>query len=137
MVNMKHLAVNLLAVAAMTACMDEPVRQIPVQDSLSNHVKSERQLTVVVDVRCDIGLSYANLWNATVRDVVNGQLSDRTLQLRVLSNPEGRLYAGRFRTIEEKSVKLRFRKLDEMPFGLEGFVATDGTVWQLVDVDAR
>lgn len=100
-------------------------------------MKSEPQLTIVVDARCDLGLSYANVWNATVRDVVSGQLADRALQLRVLPNPDGRLYQGRFRSIQEKSVTLRLRQLHEMPFGLEGFVATDGTIWQLIDVDAK
>jgi hypothetical protein len=82
----------------MTACVDEPVRP---RDRSSNDVRSEPQLTIVVDARCDLGLSYANLWNATVRDVVHGQLADRVLQLRILANPDGRLYAGRFRSIEE------------------------------------
>jgi hypothetical protein len=100
-------------------------------------MESEPQLTIIVDVRRGHGLSYCNLWNATVRSVVHGKLADRTLELRILPNPDGRLYAGRFRSMEEKSLKLRLRQLHEMPFGLEGFVAADGTIWQLVDVDAK
>ncbi len=95
------------------------------------------QLTIVVDARYLTAMGYGNIWRATVREVAAGSLADPELQLALFGNDDGRLYGGRFRSdrTQERGVTLRLRRVPELPAGLEGFVAKDGSIWSIVGID--
>lgn len=94
------------------------------------------QLTIIVDARYVTAMGYGNIWNATVKQVVSGQLSDAKIQLSLFDNAAGTAYHGRFRGgREEQGAKLTLAPISEMPAALEGFVAGNGTIWQIVGVD--
>ncbi len=132
------MKVVVLTLAVIAACMGGAVQQIATSgDSQVAIMEPDPDLTIVVDVRLAGGISYALLWKATVKRVVHGDLPDRAFELNLSPDPGGERYSGRFQSVAETSVKLRLRKLPEMPFALQGFVAADGTAWQLVDVDAK
>jgi hypothetical protein len=93
------------------------------------------ELTIVVDARYLRPLGYGGVWRATVRAILEGELADRDLRLTVFNDLGGRMHAGRFQHDRETAVRLRLRSLPERPAALEGFVADDGTVWELVAVE--
>ena len=107
--------------------------------STSSTSESRVRLTIVVDAKYEYPMGYGHVWNAKVRKVVDGTLTDRTVEVSLYPNADGRKYAGRFRSVrgDEKSVRLRLRRGAEMPAALEGFRTSDGTVWELIDVDGR
>ena len=94
------------------------------------------QLTIIVDARYVTAMGYGNIWNATVKQVVKGGLPDAKIQLSLFDNAGGAAYHGRFRGgHEEQGVKLTLTPVPDMPAALEGFVAGDGTIWQIVAVE--
>jgi len=93
------------------------------------------QLTIVVDAQYLISTGYGTAWRAQVREVVAGQLADDLLRLSLYEDGDGRRYRSRFRIgSEAKGVRLTLRKLAEHPGALSGFVAKDGSVWEIVEV---
>lgn len=92
------------------------------------------QLQIVVDASYIIGMGYGHIWKATVREVLAGTLPDREIKLSLLDNSSGTLYGGQFRSGKVDGARLTLRKIEERPAALVGFVAADGTIWQLADV---
>jgi hypothetical protein len=96
---------------------------------------SDEQLTIVVDAQYLISTGYGTAWRAQVREVVGGQLADDQLRLSLYEDSDGRHYRGRFRMgSEAKGVRLTLHKLAKHPGALSGFVAKDGTVWEIGEV---
>ena len=135
MVNIKYL---MMVTVMMAACGRESA--LPGSGSADCGDLSRTpapELTIVVDVTNAGATGVSNLWDATVREVISGTLSDRTVLLRVRPDPFSEGYAGHFQSIEEKSLKLRLRRIPERPIVLEGFIAADKTIWQLVEVSTK
>ena len=67
------------------------------------------------------------------REVGSGALADRALHLITFVDDDGAAYGGRFRTLtEQRGVTLTLHRLAARPAALAGFVAADGTIWELV-----
>ena len=93
------------------------------------------ELEIVVDANHAMAMGYGHAWKATVREVVTGELADPQLNLLTLANASGTFYHGRFQKLDEQhGVKLTFRRIPQRPAALAGFVAKDGTIWEIVDV---
>jgi hypothetical protein len=90
------------------------------------------ELEIVIDAKYVRAMGYGHIWTATVRRVVGGELADPSVALRTFDDVDGDLYHGRFQArAEQREVTLTLRRVAERPAALAGFVAADGTIWQL------
>ena len=124
----------IIVALGATACASDPGTTRPArsQDSkVSDMTKPE--LEIVVDAKHAMAMGYGHGWKATVREVVAGELADQEIVLRTVVNREGTRYGGHFKTVDdERGVTLTLRRIPERPAALVGFVAADGTIWELV-----
>jgi hypothetical protein len=130
----------MLAMLLMIACTQPAAERAGAPRGAVTPMTSEPravpELIIIVDARYFLAMGYGHVWKANVRNVVDGTLKDSVIELSLLDNHEGRKYAGRFRGGEEVAVRLRLRRVPELPIALQGFVGKDGTIWELIDVDA-
>ena len=84
-------------------------------------------LTLVVDVSAPIPIGYGNAWHAEVRKVVAGALADPHV---LLSAFETELPCCG----PHPQVEVTLRRVPNRPAALAGFVAADGTIWEMVSV---
>lgn len=90
------------------------------------------RLVVVVDTDRSIEMGYGYRWHATVKQVVEGKLADAELWLEVHGAD---VYNGHFQCCDpEQNVQVVLQRIAARPAALAGFVAKDGTVWEIVDV---
>lgn len=122
--------------AAAPACASDhaPARTAPVHDSKASDM-TQPELQIVVDTTYAMTTGYGHAWKASVREVKVGELADPALTLLTVANREGNRYNGRFRNLgADAGVTLTLRKVAVRPAALAGFVAKDGTIWELVGV---
>ncbi len=94
-------------------------------------------LTLVLDLEISIPLGYGNTWACEVRDVVSGELADEVISLHTSAFVPDEIYNGYFQHYSPgryRALEITFRRLDERPGELSGFVADDGTVWEITGV---
>ncbi len=93
------------------------------------------ELEIVVDAKHAMAMGYGHAWKAAVREVVSGALADKEISLRTAVNREGTRYGGHFKAVEDQpGVRLTLKRIPARPAALVGFVAADGTIWEIVDV---
>lgn len=93
---------------------------------------SSSELEIIVDAEYLRAMGYGHLWRATVREVVAGQLADPIVELRAFDDEDGEIYHGRLRARDaQRGVTLLLRRIAARPAALTGFVAADGTIWEL------
>src|ERR1044071_5378156 len=69
--------------------------------------KPMQQLTIVTgSARHVLDTGYGVVYQAPVDKVVDGELADRKINLHLFSNPNGKLYAGHFRSFDQAPVTL-------------------------------
>lgn len=123
------LGAAALALAAAACGADDAHPSTPRERAMSNP-----ELEIVVDVTHVREGGYGHTWQATVREVRHGALADATVQLSTVGNDRGGRYGGHFRTKDaEAGVTLLLERVATRPPALAGFVATDGTIWRIVD----
>jgi len=126
----------IAALATGPACGSDspPVHPAPSRDSKVQDMTTP-ELEIVVDAKYAMSMGYGHAWKATVREVVTGTLADQQLNLLTLANASAKLYRGHFQKLDEqRGVKLRLHRVAQRPSALAGFVANDGTIWEIVDV---
>jgi hypothetical protein len=97
--------------------------------------RSSAELEIVIDARYVRGMGYGYVWRATVKQVVAGTLADGEIELRTRMDPSGAFYGGRFsKLVDQDGVTLALRRIASRPAALVGFVAKDGTIWEVVSV---
>jgi hypothetical protein len=123
-----------LALAVAACGPDNAVQHpSPPRDSESPNMPTPA-LEIVVDATFVADVGYGLVWKATVRQVGAGALADQTLHLTTFGDPDGAQYHGHFReTTEQRGVKLTLHRVAKRPAALAGFVAADGTIWEIVD----
>jgi hypothetical protein len=96
---------------------------------------STPELQIVVDAEYLMGMGYGHVWKARVREVKAGTLADPEVSLSTFPNGDGARYGGRFKGLgTEQGVTLSLRRIAKRPAALVGFVAKDGTIWEVVEV---
>src|SRR5262245_35859560 len=125
---------TILAIALFAACAPAAAGQA----GTASH-SGGTQLAIVADVKYRVTMGWGHYWDATVREVLEGKLAQQTFTMSLHSNEDGRRYSGRFQDLrrQENSVGMRFHKLPESPVPLQGFVPSDGTTWEIVDVSPK
>ena len=89
-------------------------------------------LVLVVDTDRPIPIGYGYKWHATVKRVIKGTLPDAEVWLSVHGAD---VYGGHFQCCApEQGVEVTLRRIAKRPAALGGFVAKDGTIWEIVDV---
>lgn len=91
------------------------------------------ELRLVLDTTAGDAHGYGYAWPSRVREVLVGTLSEDAILLNTYdSDPR---YRGHFACCApEVGLELGFRRRPDLPAALEGFIAKDGTIWELVDV---
>lgn len=87
-------------------------------------------LTLVVDTSRPIPIGYGNRWHADVRQIVRGQLAEDAIWI---SAYRADVYDGHLKRAEQ-GLEITFRRIAARPPALSGFVAADGTIWEIVAV---
>ena len=88
------------------------------------------ELQIVIDASYVVDVGFGRAWKATVR---SGALAQPAFKLTTFADVTGELYGGRFRdTTEQRGVTLTLQRVAKRPAALAGFVAADGTIWELV-----
>jgi hypothetical protein len=126
---MKRMVAILCASALAVACTSESKPKSEGTSAMS----SAARLTLVVDLTYVIAMGYGHRWKGTVREVRGGTLADPTINLSLM----GTDYGGVLPCCDAKSgLVLEVEPIAKAPAALEGFVAADGTVYQLVSLRA-
>jgi len=91
------------------------------------------ELHLIIDTVGGDAIGYGYAWPSKVQRVVAGTLPDDAIMLHT---HDADRYRGHFKCCAgERGVGLSFRRIPDMPAALQGFVARDGTIWEIVDVD--
>jgi hypothetical protein len=91
------------------------------------------ELHLIIDTAGGDAIGYGYAWASKVQRVVAGTLPDDAI---LLHTHDADRYRGHFKCCgPERGVGLSFRRIHDMPAALQGFVARDGTIWEIVDVD--
>lgn len=118
-----------VALVVAAACGHNPPQS-------SDRKPSMHELTIVTgSARYALDIGYGRVYQTPVAKVVEGELADRTIGLRLFVNMDGSLYAGHFRDIDQPPLTLRFARAPSSSDIYEGFTAADGTTWKLVSVE--
>ncbi len=128
------IAIAIAATAAAAACGTDGSRERPAPPRPSESpTMSTAELRIVVDATFVADLGYGLAWKATVREVGAGALADHAIHLTTFGDDDGATYGGHFRgAAEQRGVTLTFQRVAAQPAALAGFVAADGTIWELV-----
>lgn len=133
-----HVRVRACAAAviacAFAACASDGSAERTAPRTNESPTMSTPELEITIDATHVGDIGYGRVWNATVRAVGAGALPDQTIKLTTFANAKGDFYHGHFRLPDEqRGVKLTFRKIPKRPAALAGFIAKDGTIWELVE----
>ena len=91
------------------------------------------ELRLIIDTAGGDAIGYGYAWPAKVQQVIDGALPDDAIMLHT---HDADRYRGHFKCCSgERGVQLSFRRIGDIPAALQGFVARDGTIWEIVDVD--
>jgi hypothetical protein len=125
--------VAALAVIVIACASDGGAEQASLHRDSKGSNMSTAELEIVIDAQHVRGMGYGHVWKATVTRVVAGELVDQEIELRTRMDPGGSFYGGRFKDLDpQKGVTLTLRRIPSRPVALVGFVAKDGTIWEIV-----
>ena len=128
----------LLALLPFTACNrdhTQPRAQstMPTSSNSRDAAVPQVELELELDTTYKLTMGWGLVWEGKIRRVVYGQLPDATIALSTYDDPVA--YEGHLTCCApETGLIVRFTRLPEHPATLSGFVAKDGTIWEIVDV---
>lgn len=120
----------LLALVVAAACNRDAAP--PTATGSTMTTSSADRLVLVVDTTQPIEIGYGFQWRTAIRKVIQGALPDAEVWMSVHGAD---VYEGHFQCCAaEQGIEVTLRRIPQRGAALSGFVAKDGTTWEIESV---